>query len=108
MNATLIKALFALGPACMLLVGSAVLLWRERALWSFLQLLGAGCLTMVVLAHIAEGLHLLSWMNWGLERSMGHYLAFCSAVLGIATFPTGYLFYALTKRHTYPSQLSEK
>ena len=65
---------------------------------SFLQLLGAGCLVIVVLSHVFEALHLFPWMHWGAERSVGHYLNISSAVLGLTLFPTGYLLHALTER----------
>jgi hypothetical protein len=65
---------------------------------SFLQVLGAGCLVMVVLTHLSEALHLFPWMHWGLEQSVGHYLDLWSAVLGITLFPIGYLLHALTDR----------
>jgi hypothetical protein len=99
MNVTLPKALVALLPACMLFSGSVVLFFRGKAVCSFLQLLGAGCLMVVVLTHVSEALHLFPWMHWGLEHSVGHYLDFWSAVLGLTLFPTGYLLHALTKRH---------
>ncbi len=98
MNVTLLKALLALVPAGMLLSGSAVLFFRERTVWSFLQALGAGCLVVVVLTHVSEALHLFPWMHFGLEHSLGHYLDFGSAVLGFTLFPMGYLVHALTKR----------
>jgi len=99
MNVILFKALVALVPACMLFTGSVVLFCRGKTVCSFLELLGAGCLVVVVLTHICEALHLFPWMHWGLERSVGHYLDFWSAVLGLTLFPVGYLFHAFTKRH---------
>jgi hypothetical protein len=99
MNVTLLKALVALVPACMLFSGSIVLFFRGKTVWSLLQLLGAGCLLVVVLTHVSEALHLFPWMQWGLEHSMGHYLDFWTAVLGLTLFPIGYLLYAVTKRH---------
>ena len=98
MNATLLRGLVALVPACVLFSGSAVLFFREKTMWSFLQLLGAACLVVVVLTHICEALHLFPWMHWGSEHSVGHYLDFGSAVLGLTLFPVGYLFHALRKR----------
>jgi hypothetical protein len=97
-NLTLLKALVGLLPACMLFSGSVVLFSRGKTVCSFLQLLGAGCLMVVVLTHVCEALHLFPWMHWGLEHSVGHYLDFWSAVLGLTLFPTGYLLHALTKR----------
>lgn len=98
MNATLSKALVALVPAGILFVGAVLLFLRERTLGSFLQPIGAGCLVVVVLAHICEALHLFLWMLWGREHSVGHYLDLMSAVLGLTLFPVGYLLHALTKR----------
>jgi succinate dehydrogenase/fumarate reductase cytochrome b subunit len=99
MSVTLLKELVALVPTCVLFSGSAVLYFRGKTVCSFLQLLGAACLVVVVLTHICEALHLFPWMQWGSEHSVGHYLDFGSAVLGLTLFPVGYLFYALTKRH---------
>ena len=64
----------------------------------FLQLLGAACLVVVVLAHLFEALHLFPWMNFGHPHSIGRYLDFWSAVLGLTLFPVGYLLHALRKR----------
>jgi Ca2+/Na+ antiporter len=99
MNVTLSKALVALLAAGILFVGSVLLFLRERTLGSFLQPLGAGCLVVVILTHIFEALHLLPWMRWGSNHSVGHYLDLGSAVLGLTLFPIGYLLHALTKRH---------
>jgi hypothetical protein len=99
MNVTLLKALVALVPTCMLFLGSVILFIREKSVGSFLQPLGAGCLMMVALAHVCEALHLFPWMHWGAEHSVGHYLDLWSAVLGLTLFPIGYLVYARTKRH---------
>ncbi len=100
MNVTLLKALAALLPVGILFLGSLVLVSREKAVSSFLQKLGAACLAMVVLMHVCEALHLFPWMHWGSERSVGHYLDFWGAVLGLTLFPIGYLFHALAKRQS--------
>jgi len=76
---------------------SFVLFCRGKTVSSFLQLIGAGCLVVVVLTHVCEGLHLFPSMHWGQEHSVGHYLDFWTAVLGLTLFPVGYLFHALTK-----------
>jgi hypothetical protein len=94
-HVTLMRALVALVPAGMLFAGSLALFLRRKALSSLLQLLGAGCLVVVVLAHISEALQLFPPMEWGLERSAGHYLDFGSAVLGLIAFPVGYLLHTL-------------
>ena len=95
MNVTLLRALLALVPTCLLFSGSVVLLYKRKTVWSFLQLIGAGCLVIVALTHVSEALDLLLWMHWGLEDSFGHYLDLSSAVLGLTLFPTGYLLHAL-------------
>jgi hypothetical protein len=99
MNATLLKALVGLGPACVLFSGSVVLFVRGKNVPSFLQLLGAGCLVLVILTHVSEGGHLFPWMHWGLQHSVGHYLDLWSAVLGFTLFPVGYLLHAIAKRN---------
>jgi len=79
-------------------VGSLLFFVREKILSSFLQLVGAGCLVVVVLAHLCEALQLFPWMHWGSKHSVGHYLDLGSAVLGLTLFPIGYLLRALTQR----------
>jgi len=98
MNATLAKSVIAFLSACMLLYGSALWFRRGKTVGSFLQLVGAGCLVLVVFTHVFEALHLMAWMNWGMEHSVGHYIDFVSAILGFTLFPVGYLLHALTKR----------
>src|SRR5260370_22631648 len=98
MDATFLKALVVLLPAGRLFAGSVVLFCRGNSLSSLLQLVGTGCLVVVVLTHIFEALHLFPDMQWGLERSVGHYLDLSSAALGLTLFPAGYLLHALTNR----------
>jgi hypothetical protein len=98
MNVALLRALVALVPACMLFSGAAVLFFRGKTVLLFLQLVGAGCLIVVVLTHIFEALQWFPWMNWGLENSVGHYLDLSSAIIGLTLFPVGYLLQALTRR----------
>ena len=74
MNVTLLKALVALVAVCLLFLWSVVLFLRGKSLCSFLQLLGAGWLMVVVLTHVAEALQLFPWMQWGSSQSVGHYL----------------------------------
>ncbi len=99
MNATLLRALLAAAPACMLFSGSVIRYRRgEKTAPTFLQLLGTGVLVVAILTHIFEALHLFPWMHWGLTHSIGHYLDLLSAVLGLTLFPIGYLLQALSKR----------
>jgi hypothetical protein len=69
MNATLLRGLVGLVPACVLLSGSIILFSKGKTVGSFLQLLGAGSLMVVIFCHISEGLHLFPQMNWGLEQN---------------------------------------
>jgi len=96
-NITLAKALIALLPTSMLLAGSASLFFKRRAVPCFLQLLGASGLVVVALTHVCEALHLLAWMNWGMEKSPGHYIDLASAIVGLTFFPIGYLISAIAK-----------
>jgi hypothetical protein len=89
-------------PVCILFSGAAILFFKVKTACSLLQLLGAGCLMVVVLAHVSETLHLLPWMHWGVANSIGHYVDFWSAVLGLTMFPAGYLCHALMKRNGSP------
>ena len=98
MNDTLAKAVVALAPVGMLLFGSAFTFFRERTVPSVLQLLGAGCLLIVVIIHICEGLNLFPSMHWGDEHSIGHYLDMASAGVGLTLFPLGYLLDVLTRQ----------
>ncbi len=49
---TLGRALGALALACVLFSGSMILFLRRKSAWSFVQILGAGCLVVVVLTHV--------------------------------------------------------
>jgi hypothetical protein len=95
MNPTLIKTLIALTPTCVVFLGSVILFSRARTLSTFLQVLGAGCLVLVVLTYVAEVLHWFRWMHWGREHSVGHYVDLWSAVLGVTLFPLGYFLHAI-------------
>jgi hypothetical protein len=99
MDMALLKGLIALIPACVLFSGAAVLSFRAKAPYAFLQLVGATCLVIVVLAHVFEALHLFPWMRRGDGDSAGHYLDLVSAVLGGTLFPLGYLLHSLAKQY---------
>ena len=98
MNPASLKALLALLPACLLLLGSAITFLRLKTVPPLLQLVGASALVAVVLTHICEALHLFPSMYWGQEHSVGHYIDLASAVLGFVLFPIGYVFQALRDR----------
>lgn len=98
MNATLLKGVLALVPASILFLSSVVLFFRRKKVCCLLRLLGAGCLMIVVFAHICEAVGLFPWTHWGGKDSAGHYLDLWSATLGLVLFPLGYLFHALKMR----------
>lgn len=98
MNAPLFKALVALFPAGLLLSGSTIMFFRGKTQVIFMQLVGAGCIMLVVLTHMCEALHLFPAMHWGLEHSVGHYVDLVGAVLGLTLFPAGYFLHALRPR----------
>jgi hypothetical protein len=50
----------------------------------FLQPIGADCLLLVVLTHIAEALHWFPSMRWGEPNSVTHYVDLFSAALGVS------------------------
>src|SRR5258707_3886532 len=98
MNITLIKALAALALVSVILIILTIMFARQRTVSLLLQLFGLSCFTVVALTHICEALHLFPWMHWGEEHSVGPYLDFASAVLGLTLFPVGYLLHAIRKR----------
>ncbi len=98
-NITLLKAILAMVPISLLFFGSGILFLERRTSSSLLQLIGTGCLAVVVLTHFCEALHLFPWMHWGDAHSVGHYLDLGSAVLGLTLFPVGYLLDVLSKFH---------
>jgi hypothetical protein len=61
------------------------------SVWRFFQLFGVACLAVVVLTHVAEKLHILSIMGWGLPDSPGHYIDLVSAILGCTLLPIGFV-----------------
>jgi hypothetical protein len=69
------------------------------SVWRVLQIFGVICLTIVVLTHVAETLHLFPGMGWGQPTSIGHYLDLVSAILGCALLLLGSLDRAFTRRN---------
>jgi hypothetical protein len=97
LDATLLKSLVASAPVGLLIVGSIISLSRHRTVPAILQVSGALCLTIVIIAHVCEALHIFPRMGWGEEHSIGHYLDLTGAALGIILFPLGYLLQAMGK-----------
>src|SRR5438128_5705823 len=84
MTATLGRTLVIALPVIALLGLSLAQFIRARSTSTTLQLLGAVCLVIVILAHVAEAGALFPAMGWGEPHSVGHYLDLTSAVLGVA------------------------
>jgi len=99
MNSMLVRALVALLPALALFVASVVVAKRETSIGACLQLLGAGFLMIVVIAHFCEAFGLLTWMNWGRQHSIGHYINLVSAILGVTLVLVGYVMRRSRKDH---------
>jgi hypothetical protein len=74
-----------------LFLGSVISFARERTGWRSVQLFGSCCLVVVVLTHVAEELHLLPGMGWGLPNTPGHYLDLYSTIIGLILLPLGYV-----------------
>jgi len=98
MNTVLLVGLVVSVLAAVMFSGSVVSFCKDKTVWSFLQIVGAGCLVVVGLCHVCETLHLFPSMHWGLKHSVGHYLDCLRCVLGLTLLPVGYLFHALMKR----------
>ena len=98
MNTTLLKSLLAIVPISVLSLGSGILFSKERTLGSSLQLVGAGCLGIVVLTHFCEALHILPWMHWGMCIALVITSISGVPVLGLTFFPVGYLSHALSEQ----------
>ncbi len=64
---------------------------RKHSTAARLFLLGAACLVVVVLAHVAEALQIFAFMGWGQANSAGHYLDLASAILGSTLLVAGLL-----------------
>jgi len=91
MNGTLLRSAIAFVPLSALLRYSVAAFVERRTVPSMLQLIGAACLVLVVLTHVAEALHLFPAMRWGEPDSPGHYLDLFGAVLGVTFAPVGYI-----------------
>lgn len=68
-------------------------------------MIGAACLVIVGLTHVAEAFQLLPWMGWGLEHSVGHYIDLWGAIIGVALFPVGYLLSVISEEYGFGAKL---
>jgi len=57
-----VKSTGWLGSSVHVVSGSVFWFFRDKTGWALLQLIGAGCLLVVVLAHVAEALELFPSM----------------------------------------------
>lgn len=71
---------------------------RELSTGTFVQLLGAAFLVVVILCHAAEVFRLFPAMGWGRPDSPGHYLDLVSAVAGLVLLSLGYVSCKAIKR----------
>jgi hypothetical protein len=60
-------------------------------------MIGAACLVVVVLTHVAEALQVFTFMGWGQPDSGGHYLDLTNAILGCTLLAVGLLAAALDR-----------
>jgi formate hydrogenlyase subunit 3/multisubunit Na+/H+ antiporter MnhD subunit len=79
-------------------IGYALRTMRGRSIGVRLLLLGAACLVIVVLTHVAEALHVFTFMGWGEPDSVGHYLDLTSAILGCTLLVAGLVAAVLDHR----------
>ena len=84
MTATLARALLIGAPILLLLVLSFLRFVRTPALTAAFPMLGAACLLVMVVSHVAEAQHFFPSMGWGERHSPGHYVDMTSTWLGIA------------------------
>src|SRR5690348_12472030 len=57
------------------------------------------CWLIVVLAHVAERMHVISRMGWGLLNSPGHYLDLISAVVGTLLVLAAFVAFLFSHRN---------
>jgi hypothetical protein len=91
MNATLAKALLLSIPIFVLFAFFLLSFLRNRTIAQCLQVIGSGCLVLVLLAHLCEALNLFPAMRWGSPDSVGHYIDLWSAIAGLSLLVLGYL-----------------
>lgn len=83
MTPTLARSIVVAVPVTLFLVMSIARLSRRRTASTAMQSAAALCFLVVVLAHVAEGAHLLRFMGWGEPHSVGHDVDLGSAIFGV-------------------------
>jgi hypothetical protein len=84
MNMTIVVAVLIGVPISLLFVLATRRFVRIRTLSGLFLMIGSASLLVMVLTHVAEGLHLFPFMGWGQHHSLGHYLDLLSVYAGIA------------------------
>ena len=91
-DASVLKALLG-NLIALVLVGSAIALYRPRRTTGMLLLvLGTCCFVVVAFTHVCESLRILPVFGWGQRDSVGHYLDLVAALVGLALVACGLLF----------------
>lgn len=98
MNTTLVVAVVIGVPILLLFMLAGRQLIHAPTLTGVFVVLGSGSLLVMVLTHVAEGLHLFRFMGWGQRHSPGHYLDLVSVYAGIAFLVAASLCPLLRKR----------
>ena len=97
----MLQRVIVIGVPVLIATGaSAAAFAKERNLIALVQLIGAICLLVVILAHVAEAFNLLPAMGWGSSSSLGHYIDLASAISGVILLTVGYLSRKLLRRKT--------
>lgn len=85
------RVLLAVVVVSPIVAWSAVRVWRNPRVHTYMQATGAFGLLVVIAAHICEALRFFPQMGWGQPHSVGHYLDLSGAILGVMLVPLGYL-----------------
>ena len=104
MNPIFTKAIAALVPTGMLLVGSALRFSRRKSTAAIFQLIGAACLMVVIIAHVCEALNWFPWMHWALSTASGTMSISWPRLAGCRYFQLAICLERLRgRRHRYPA-----
>ncbi len=98
MQNTIPKAFIALFFLLIIFVWSITVFQKQKSKFSLMQLSGSVLLLFVALFHSFEEFHLFTFMQWGQPHSIGHYLDFFSAILGVLFFLVGIISPLFVKR----------
>ena len=98
MSGSLAKAIVIAAPVSLLLAWSLWTFTVTHTSAALLRLVGATCLVVVVVVHVAEAMHWFPGMGWGQPDSAGHYIDLTSAVLGMSLLSAGVFWPWATRR----------